>query len=58
MKLGRHKFAGRFELDAPTIQDREQVRRVPGRAARALPTVIERDTDTDAVMHALAPPVD
>ena len=43
MKLSRQKFADRFGLDARALQDWEQGRRVPDRAARVLLTVIERD---------------
>ena len=43
MKLSRQKFADRFGLDARAIQDWEQGRRVPDRAARVLLTVIERN---------------
>ena len=43
MKLSRQKFADRFGLDARAVQDWEQGRRVPDRAARVLLTVIERD---------------
>lgn len=56
MKPSQQKFAERFGLDARAIQDWEQGRRVPDRAARVLLKVIDRDPD--AVMHALAPPVD
>ncbi len=56
MKLSRQKFAARFGLDARTIQDWEQGRRVPDRAARVLLTVIDREPD--AVTRALAPPAD
>ena len=54
MKLSRQKFAERFGLDARAIQDWEQGRRVPDRAARVLLTVIDREPD--AVMRALTPP--
>ena len=54
MKLSRQKFADRFGLDARAIQDWEQGRRVPDRAARVLLTVIDREPD--AVMRALTPP--
>ena len=40
MKLSRQKFADRFGLDARALQDWEQGRRVPDRAARVLLTVI------------------
>ena len=43
MKLSRQKFADRFGLDARAVQDWEQGRRVPDRAARVLLTVIERN---------------
>ena len=56
MKLSRQKFAERFGLDARAIQDWEQGRRVPDRAARVLLTVIDREPD--AVTRALAPPAD
>ena len=51
MKLSRKKFADRFCLDARAVQDWEQGRRVPDRAARVLLTVIERDPE--AVVRAL-----
>jgi len=54
MKLSRRKFADRFGLDARAIQDWEQGRRVPDRAARVLLTVIDREPD--AVVRALTPP--
>ena len=54
MKLSRQKFADRFGLDARAIQDWEQGRRVPDRAARVLLTVIDREPDD--VTRALAPP--
>ena len=52
MKLSRQKFADRFGLDARALQDWEQGRRVPDRAARVLLTVIDRDPE--AVQRALA----
>ena len=52
MKLSRQKFADRFGLDARAVQDWEQGRRLPDRAARVLLTVIERDPK--AVERALA----
>ena len=52
MKLSRQKFADRFGLDARAVQDWEQGRRVPDRAARVLLTVIDRDPE--AVVRALA----
>lgn len=51
MRLSRRKFADRFGLDARAVQDWEQGRRVPDRAARVLLTVIDRDPD--AVVRAL-----
>ena len=51
LKLSREKFAKRFGLDARAIQDWEQGRRVPNRAARVLLTVIAHDPD--AVVRAL-----
>ena len=51
MKLSRQKFADRFGLDARAVQDWEQGRRVPDRAARVLLTVIDRDPK--AVVRAL-----
>jgi len=51
LKLSRQKFADRFGLDARALQDWEQGRRVPDRAARVLLTVI--DNDPDAVARAL-----
>lgn len=52
MKLSRQKFADRFGLDARALQDWEQGRRRPDRAARVLLTVIERNPK--AVEKALA----
>ena len=51
MKLSRQKFADRFGLDARAVQDWEQGRRVPDRAARVLLSVIDREPD--AVVRAL-----
>ena len=51
MKLSRRQFAERFGLDARAVQDWEQGRRVPDRAARVLLTVIDRNPD--AVVSAL-----
>ena len=51
MNLSRQKFADRFGLDARAVQDWEQGRRVPDRAARVLLTVIDRDPE--AVVRAL-----
>ena len=51
MKLSRQRFADRFGLDARAVQDWEQGRRVPDRAARVLLTVIDRDPE--AVVRAL-----
>ncbi|HJM48827.1 MAG TPA: helix-turn-helix domain-containing protein [Alphaproteobacteria bacterium] len=52
LKLSRQKFADRFGLDARAVQDWEQGRRTPDRAARVLLTVIERNPQ--AVEQALA----
>ena len=52
MKLSRRKFADRFGLDVRALQEWEQGRRVPDRAARVLLTVIDRDPDS--VVRALA----
>ncbi len=52
MKLSRQKFADRFGLDARALQDWEQGRRVPDRAARVLLTVIDRDPE--AVVRVLS----
>ena len=52
MKLSRQRFADRFGLDPRAVQDWEQGRRVPDRAARVLLTVIDRDPE--AVVRALA----
>ena len=52
MKLSRQRFADRFGLDVRAVQDWEQGRRVPDRAARVLLTVI--DHDPEAVVRALA----
>ena len=52
MKLSRQKFADRFDLDARAVQDWEQGRRVPDRAARVLLTVIDRDPE--AVVRVLS----
>lgn len=54
LKLSRRSFAEHFGLDARAVQDWEQGRRVPDRAARVLLTVIYRDPE--AVMRALAQP--
>ena len=51
MRLSRQSFADRFGLDARAVQDWEQGRRVPGRAARVLLTVIDREPE--AVVRAL-----
>ncbi len=50
-RLSRRKFAERFGLDARALQEWEQGRRVPDRAARVLLTVIDRDPE--AVVKAL-----
>ncbi len=52
MKLRRRMFAARFGLVARAVQDWEQGRRLPDRAARVLLTVIEHDPK--AVERALA----
>ena len=52
LKLSRQKFADRFGLDARAVQDWEQGRRVPDRAARVLLTVIDRDPE--AVVRVLS----
>ena len=52
LKLSRQKFADRFGLDARAVQDWEQGRRTPDRAARVLLTVIDREPE--AVERALA----
>ncbi|MGH6661518.1 MAG: helix-turn-helix domain-containing protein [Rhodospirillales bacterium] len=52
LRLSRRKFADRFGLDARAVQDWEQGRRVPDRAARVLLTVIDRNPK--AVERALA----
>ena len=51
LRLSRRKFADRFGLDARALQDWEQGRRMPDRAARVLLTVI--DHDPEAVVRAL-----
>ena len=51
MKLSRQQFADRFGLDARAVQEWEQGRRVPDRAARVLLTVIDRAPE--AVVRAL-----
>lgn len=52
MKLSRQRFADRFGLDVRAVQEWEQGRRVPDRAARVLLTVIDREPE--AVVRALA----
>ncbi len=52
MKLSRQKFADRFGLDARAVQEWEQGRRVPDRAARVLLAVIDRDPE--AVVRVLS----
>ena len=52
LKLSRQKFADRFGLDARAVQDWEQGRRVPDRAARVLLTLIDRDPE--AVVRVLS----
>lgn len=51
LRLSRRKFADRFGLDVRALQEWEQGRRVPDRAARVLLTVIDRDPE--AVIRAL-----
>ena len=51
MKLSRQRFADRFGLDVRAVQEWEQGRRVPDRAARVLLVVIDRDPE--AVVRAL-----
>ena len=51
LRLSRQKFAERFGLDARAVQEWEQGRRAPDRAARVLLTVI--DHDSGAVVRAL-----
>ena len=43
LRLSRQKFADRFGLDVRALQEWEQGRRIPDRAARVLLTVIDRD---------------
>ena len=45
LKLSRPKFAERFGLDARALQDWEQGRRQPDRAARVLLKVIEQNPE-------------
>ena len=52
LKLSRRKFAERFGLDERAVQEWEQGRRVPDRAARVLLAVIDHDPET--VERALA----
>lgn len=54
LKLSRRKLADRFGLDVRALQEWEQGRRVPDRAARVLLTVI--DHDPKSVVRALAAP--
>lgn len=51
LRLSRQEFADRFGLDVRALQEWEQGRRVPDRAARVLLTVIDRDPE--AVIRAL-----
>ncbi len=46
LRLSRKGFADRFGLDIRAVQDWEQGRRVPDRAARVLLTVIDHDPGT------------
>ena len=48
LKLTRTRFAARFGLEARTVQEWEQRRRRPDRAARAYLTVISRNPDAAA----------
>jgi putative transcriptional regulator len=48
MKLSRPKFAERFGLDVRAVQDWEQGRRRPDRAAQVLLKVIERTPEAVA----------
>lgn len=50
--LSRSKFAGRFGLDPRAVQDWEQGRRAPDRAARVLLLTIDRHPE--AVVDTLA----
>ena len=50
-RLRRREFADRFGLDARAVQEWEQGRQVPDRAARVLLTIIDRDPE--AVIRAL-----
>ena len=51
MKLSRQQFADSFGLDVRAVQEWDQGRRVPDRAARVLLTVIDREPE--AVIRAL-----
>ena len=51
LKLSRQKFADRFGLDVRALQEWEQGRRTPDRAARVLLTVIDREPES--VLRAL-----
>ena len=51
LRLSRQNFADCFGLDVRALQEWEQGRRVPDRAARVLLTVIDRDPE--AVIRAL-----
>ena len=46
LKLSRKKFADRFGLDVRALQEWEQGRRIPDRAARVLLTVIDREPES------------
>lgn len=48
--LSRPKFAARFGLDARAVQDWEQGRRQPDRAARVLLKVIEQNPEAVAAV--------
>ena len=51
LKLSRRKFADGFGLDVRALQEWEQGRRVPGRAAGVVLTLM--DHDLDSVVRAL-----
>ena len=46
LNLSRQEFADRFGLDVRALQEWEQGRRVPDRAARVLLTVIDREPES------------
>ena len=51
LKLSRRQFADRFGLDVRALQEWEQGRRVPDRAARVVLTLM--DHDLDSIVRAL-----